>query len=419
MQSTKRVVIVGGGFGGLYTAKGLANRGVHVTLIDKKNHHTFQPLLYQVASGVLSPGQIASPLRHVLRKAKNISVVLAEVTGFDLVNKRVQLLEGGDLPYDSLIVAAGARHSYFGHDEWESDAPGLKTLEDAVEMRRRILLAFEQAEREQLAKGSHEPLTFAIVGGGPTGVELAGAIADIARRVVADEFRAIDTRKARVMLFQGAPNVLAEYPPDVCAQAKRQLEELGVEVFTSSRVTDITCDKICVEGEWIDAHIAFWATGVAASPLGKALGVELDRAGRVIVQTDLSVPGNPDVFVLGDMASLTDAKGRVVPGLAASAMQMGKHTAKNILRDIQGQPRLPFAYLDKGSMATIGRNRAVAKIGKWHPTGFIAWALWGIVHVILLTGFRSKLTVMREWAWAYFTVSRSAGLITGNSNIEP
>ena len=411
-QPVKKVVIVGGGFAGLYAAKALANQPVEVTLVDRKNHHTFQPLLYQVATAVLSPGEIASPLRRILHRARNTEVLLGEVVGFDTAARRVLLKDGAELAYDYLIVAAGARHSYFGHEDWAADAPGLKTVEDALEIRRRVLLAFEHAEREAYLTGKHQPLSFAVIGGGPTGVELAGAIADIARRAMAKDFKAIDTTKARVTVYEGAPHILGVYPEELSIKAQRQLEELGVEVRTNSLVSAVEPGRIKVGEEWIPASVILWATGVAASPLGKALGVPTDRAGRVLVEPDLSLPGHPNVFVLGDMASLKDADGVVVPGLGAAATQEGKDTAANIARDLRGEKRVPFRYKDKGSMATIGRNRAVAQIGKLQFTGLIAWLLWAFVHVFLLIGFKNRLMTMREWMWAYFTRERSARLIT-------
>lgn len=411
-QQPVRVVIVGGGFGGLYAAKALAGKPVEVTLVDRKNHHTFQPLLYQVATGVLSPGEIASPLRRILHRGRNTEVLLGEVEGFDMEGRRVKLRGGAELPYDYLIVAAGARHSYFGHEEWAADAPGLKTVEDALEIRRRVLLAFEHAEREAILTGKHQPLVFAVIGGGPTGVELAGAIADIARRAMAQDFKAIDTASARVILFEGAPHILGVYPEALSLKGERQLRELGVEVRTNSLVSAVEDGRIKVGEEWIAASVTLWATGVAASPLGKLLGAPVDRAGRVLVAPDLSLPGHPNVFALGDMAFLKDADGQIVPGLGAAATQQGKDTAANILRDLRGEARVPFRYRDKGSMATIGRNRAVALIGKLQFSGLVAWSLWAFVHVFLLIGFRNRLMTMVEWIWAYFTRERSARLIT-------
>jgi NADH dehydrogenase len=423
MSEVKRpkVVIVGGGFGGLSAAKKLAGKPVDVTLVDRKNHHTFQPLLYQVATSVLSPGQIASPLRHILRRASNVEVIMAEVTGFEADARRVLLNDGSELQYDYLIVAAGARHSYFGHDEWENDAPGLKTIEDAVGIRRRVLLGFERAEREAYLTGQHEPLNFAVIGGGPTGVELAGAIAGIARHVLARDFKTIDTTKARVMLFEGLPRVLSVYPEDISHKAEKELKELGVEVHTNSMVTAVESNRIKVGDEWIPTSVTLWATGVAASPLGKQLaaqskGVEVDRAGRIPIAPDLSLPGRPEIFVIGDLSSLKDANGKLVPGLGSAALQEGKAAVSNILRDLRGEARLPFKYWDKGTMATIGRNRAVAQIGRWHVSGYFAWLMWLFVHIMLLVGFGNRLMVLREWAWAYFTSERSARLITGDTD---
>ena len=418
-----RVVIVGGGFGGLYAAKALAGAAVDVTLVDRKNHHTFQPLLYQVASAVLSPGQIASPLRRILHRARNVEVIMCEVTGFDATARRVLLKDGSELRYDYLIVAAGARHSYLGHEEWERSAPGLKTLEDAVEVRRRVLLAFELAEREAYLTGSHGPLNFAIIGGGPTGVEMAGSIAGIARDILARDFKAIDTTKARVLLFDSSPRVLRAYPEVLSRKAEEQLRELGVEVHTNSRVTAVEGGRIRVGEDWIETSVTLWATGVAASPLGKALaaqaeGVQLDRAGRVPVAPDLSLPGRREIFVIGDLAALKDTSGKTVPGLAAAAMQEGRAAAANILRDLRGEGRVPFRYRDKGNMATIGRNRAVAQLGGWHVSGYLAWLMWFLVHVLLLIGFRNRLTIMREWVWAYFTRNLSARLITGDTDAQ-
>jgi NADH dehydrogenase len=407
-----RVVIVGGGFGGLYAAKALSNKAVEVTLIDRKNHHTFQPLLYQVALAVLSPGEIASPLRHILRKAQNVKILLGEVTGFDTAARRVKLRGDAGLDYDYLIVAAGARHSYFGHDEWEADAPGLKTIENAVEIRRRLLLAFEKAEREALLTGRQEPVTFAVIGAGPTGVELAGAIADLARLALAKDFKAIDTTKARVRLYEGASRVLGTFSEASSERAKRQLQELGVEVCTDSMVTAVEPGRIKVGDHWIATDVTLWATGVAASPLGKELGVKTDRAGRVLIEPDLSVPGHRQLFVIGDMSALTGEDGKPVPGLAAAATQQGKAAADNILRDLGGEARPAFKYHDRGSMATIGYHRAVAEFGNKKLSGFIAWLMWSVVHVFLLIGFRSRVAVMTQWVWAYLTRRGSSPLIT-------
>ena len=410
-----RVVIIGGGFGGLQAAKALGNRPVEVLLIDRKNHHTFQPLLYQVATAVLSPGEIASPIRRILHNAKNIEVILGEVAGFDNDAKLVKLEDGTSIPFDYLIVAGGARHAYFGHDDWEAAAPGLKTIEDAVEMRRRILLAFELAEREAYLTGKRRELNFVVVGGGPTGVELAGAVADIARQALAIDFKAIDTRKARVMLFEGSDRVLGTFARDLSESAKEQLEDLGVEVHLNSFVTDIEPGRVKVGENWINCDVVLWATGVAASPLGKALGGDVDKAGRVFVQPDLTIPGYSNIFVIGDMASLKQENGEPVPGVSPAAMQMGTNASKNILRDIKGVPRENFRYTDKGTMATIGRSKAIADIRGWKFKGFIAWLMWLFLHVFFLIGFRNRLVVMIEWFWAYITRERSARLITGDA----
>jgi NADH dehydrogenase len=406
------VIIVGGGFGGLYAARRLANESVQVTLIDRKNHHTFQPLLYQVALSVLSPGEVASPLRHILRKARNIRVLLAEVSTFDTAARRVRLRDGTEISYDYLIIAAGARHAYFGHDQWEAEAPGLKTLEDAVEIRRRLLLAFENAERKAQLSGRSKFVSVAVIGGGPTGVELAGAIADLARLTLAKDFKAIDTRKTRVVLYEAAPRILGTFSEQSSQSATRQLEELGVEVRTGSMVTAVEAGRIKVGDEWIPTDVSLWATGVAASALGKKLGAPTDRAGRVLIEPDLSVPGHREVFVIGDMSALKDTGGKPVPGLAAAATQQGEAAAENVLRDLRGDARVPFNYRDRGSMATIGYHRAVAEFGNRKLSGLIAWLLWSIVHVFLLIGFRSRVAVMSQWIWAYFTRRGSSPLIT-------
>ena len=416
MENDPRVVIIGGGFGGLWAASALANKPVSVTLIDRKNHHVFQPLLYQVATSVLSPGEIAQPLRRILHDAKNVEVLLGEVRDFDNDNKTVKLEDGSTVSYDYLIVAAGARHSYFGHDDWETSAPGLKTLEDAVEMRRRILLAFELAEREAYLKGEHRQLNFVVVGGGPTGVELAGAIADIARQALAKDFKKIDTRKTKVILFEGSDRVLGTFSPDLTESAKKQLESLGVEVRLNSFVTDIAPGKVKVGDDWIECDVVLWATGVAASPLGKKLGVETDKAGRVFVEPDLSLKDHKNIFVIGDMASLKQDDGSPVPGVSPAAMQMGTATAKNILAEIKGGERTKFTYVDKGTMATIGRSKAIAHVFGLKLKGFIAWMFWLFLHVFFLIGFRNRFAVMFEWFWAYLTRERSARLITGDAH---
>jgi len=406
-----RVVVIGAGFAGLNAAKALAHVPVDVTVVDRKNHHTFQPLLYQVALAVLSPAEIASPVRTVLRRAANTEVLLGEVTGFDLEKKLVRL-DGLDLPYDYLIVAAGATHAYFGHPEWEAFAPGLKTLEDATEIRRRILMAFETAERELIAHRTPPPLNFVVIGAGPTGVELAGAISDIAGRHLMKEFRAIDPRQSRIILLEGGPRVLPVYPEDLSASAERQLKEMGVEVRTNAMVTNIEPGLVSVGNEKIPASVILWGAGVAASPLGRMLGVPADKAGRVIVQPDLTLPGHPEVFVAGDLASAKRSNGQPVPGVAPAAIQMGKFAARQIKRAIEARPRETFEYLDKGSLATIGRSRAVADLGKLHISGYFAWLAWLFIHLLFLIGFRNRLFVMIEWAWAYLTYNHSARLIT-------
>lgn len=411
-----KVVIIGGGFGGLWAAKALANKPVDVTLIDRKNHHVFQPLLYQVATAVLSPGEIAQPIRRILHKYKNIEVILGEVVGFDKEDCEVTL--GGDLrvSYDYLIIAAGARHAYFGHDDWETQAPGLKTIEDALEIRRRVLLAFELAERDAYLTGVQKQLNFVVVGGGPTGVEMAGAIAGIARQALAADFSAIDTRKASVMLFEGSDRVLGTFARDLSESAKTQLESTGVEVHLNSFVTDIDSGRVKVGEDWIECDVVVWATGVAASPLGKALGIETDKAGRVFVEPDLSVPGYKNIFVIGDMASLKQENGEPVPGVSPAAMQMGRLAVNNILRDLKSESRQNFRYIDKGTMATIGRSRAIADVQGWHFTGFIAWLMWLFLHVVFLIGFRNRIYVLMEWFWAYLSRERSARLITGDAD---
>lgn len=416
MKKRLKVVIIGGGFGGLWAAKALADKPVEVMLIDRKNHHVFQPLLYQVATAVLSPGEIAHPTRRILHSAKNIEVILGEVVDFDREAKTVRLEDGTDVGFDKLIVAAGARHAYFGNDGWETWAPGLKTIEDAVEIRRRIFLAFELAERKAALTGSFPPLNFIIVGGGPTGVELAGAIADIARQALKKDFKAIDTSKARVILLEGSDRVLGTFASDLSESARQQLESLGVEVQLNSFVTHIEPGRVKAGDNWIECDVVLWATGVAASPLGKQLGVETDKAGRVVVNPDLSIPGYKDIFVIGDMASIKQADGTPVPGVSPAAMQMGTATAKNILADIKDDPRKDFVYVDKGSMATIGRSKAIAQVFGLKLKGFIAWLFWLFLHVVFLIGFRNKLYVLSGWFWAYLTRDRSARLITGDAN---
>ena len=415
MTEKPKVVIIGGGFGGLQAAKSLGNQAVQVTLVDRKNHHTFQPLLYQVATAVLSPGEIASPIRRILHKYKNVEVVLGEAIGFDLEKRIVKLNDDSEIPFDYLIIAAGARHSYFGHDEWEDAAPGLKTIEDALEIRRRVLLAFELAEREAILTGKHEPLDFIVVGGGATGVELAGAIAGIARQALANDFKAIDTKKARVVLYEGGDRILNAFSPELSEHAKKDLEDLGVEVHLNTFVTDLKEGNVKVGDKWIDCDVAIWATGVAASHLGKDLGAETDKAGRVFVNNDLSVKNRKNIFVIGDMVSLKQENGTPVPGVAPAAIQMAETAAGNILSDLNNKPRKDFKYWDKGSMATIGKSRAIVEAGRFKMTGFLAWLAWLFVHVISLIGFKNRLYVLSEWFWAYLTRERSARLITGDA----
>ena len=413
-QNLPRIVIIGGGFGGLKAARHLAYLPVRITLIDRSNHHTFQPLLYQVATAGLSAPEIAAPIREILARYDNIEVLLGEVTGFDL-ERRVVKLHDFELPYDYVVVAAGASHAYFGHDDWEVYAPGLKTIEDALEIRRRVLLAFEIAEREAAATGQHKPLSFVVVGAGPTGVELAGTLAEITRRSLSGDFRNIDPAKARIILLEGGSSVLPSYPPDLRESARHQLERLGVEVRLNSLVTHVGDGEVHVGSEALAATVTIWAAGVLASPLGEALGGAVDRNGRVLIESDLSLPGHREVFVIGDLSSLKQSEGAQLPGLAPVAMQQGTWVAHQIAADLAGQPREPFKYLDKGSLATIGRAAAVADFGKLHFSGFFAWMTWLFVHILFLVGFRNRLLVMIQWAWSYFTFDRGARLIVGNS----
>ena len=417
VRKRTRIVIIGGGFGGLKAAEALARLPVQITLVDRRNHHTFQPLLYQVATAGLSPADIAAPIREILARHENVEVLLGEVLGFDLEH-RILKLNGFELGYEYLVVAAGASHAYFGHDEWEPLAPGLKTVEDALEIRRRVLLAFELAERHAAITGQHPPLSFVVVGGGPTGVELAGTLAEIARKSLAEDFRHIDPQKTRVVLLEAGPALLSAYPEDLRQSAKRQLEHLGVEVRLNSAVTDVRSAEIHVGNDVLHASVVLWAAGVAASPLGRALGGPLDRAGRVLVEAELSLPGHPEVFVIGDLASLKQADGTQLPGVAPVAMQQGRWVAREIAADLAGNPRLPFRYVDKGSLATIGRAAAVAQFGKFHISGFLAWLSWLFIHIFFLVGFRNRIIVMIQWAWSYFTYDRSARLITGEAKTD-
>lgn len=415
-KGTPRIVIVGAGFGGLRAAKGLLHERVQITIVDRKNHHTFQPLLYQVATAGLSPGEIAAPVRSIFRGDRNVVSLLEEVRDFDLARHLVRTSEQ-DIPYDYLIVAAGATHAYFGNDEWEPLAPGLKTIEDALEIRRRVLLAFELAERQSVAGEATEPLNFVVVGGGPTGVELAGTLAEITKHVLAHEFRSIDPSRARILLLEGGPRVLPAYAEDLSRSAEEQLRHLGVDVRTNTMVTQVEPGAVRFGDARIVAPVILWAAGVAASPLGKKLGVAFDRAGRVQVQPDLSIAGHPEVFVIGDLASLKDENGKPLPGVAPVAMQEGMFVAKMIRRDLAGKPRERFQYWDKGSLATIGRAAAVAQFGKLHISGFVAWLAWLFIHIFFLIGFRNRLLVFIQWAWSYVTYERGARLITGSSEL--
>jgi NADH dehydrogenase len=405
-MSPPRVTIVGCGFAGLWAAQALRRAPVDVTVIDRTNHHLFTPLLYQVATAGLSAPSVAGPIRHILADQRNTTVLLGEVRAVDLAKRAVRLENGDELGYDYLIVAPGTTHSYYGHDEWAPFAPGLKTLEDAIEIRRRVLLAFERAEREFDPVRRAAWLTFVVVGGGATGVELAGTFAEIARHTLRGEFRRIDPHNARVMLVEGANRVLPPYPPDLSAKAQLQLERLGVTVWPGRMVTGIDADGVSLGAERIACKTVIWAAGVAASPLGAALGAPLDRAGRVTVEPDLSAPGHPEIFVAGDLASVEG-----VPGIAPAAKQMGRHAGKNVLRLIAGRPSVKFKYRDYGQLATIGRNAAVAVIGRVKLSGFPAWMVWLVAHIYFLINFRNRLVVMLDWGWAYFTYQRYARII--------
>lgn len=416
-----RVVIVGAGFGGINAAAGLAKLPVDVTVVDRKNHHTFQPLLYQVALAVLSPGDIAQPIRSILRENTNTEVIMDEVTGFDTVEQHVTLKSGAVLIYDYLILATGSTHSYFGKDEWAKLAPGLKTIEDATEIRRRVLLAFELAERQKLESGSHPPLNFVIVGGGPTGVELAGSISDIAKLYMTKDFRHIDPGTAQVLILEGSPHILGAYPEDLQKKAVEQLNALGVRVRTGAHVSDIQLGYVMVGDERIESVCTLWAAGVQASPLGKMLGVETDRRGSVMVDDHLHPVGHPEIFVLGDLAHF-EQDGKQVPGVAQPAMQMGAYAAKRIglILEGKGDKQKPFRYFDKGDMATIGRKAAVARI-VWpfhaHWSGFMAWLTWLVVHIFFLIGFRNRLSVFRQWAYTYLRFQDGVRLIVGSQEL--
>ena len=421
--SPPRVVIVGGGFGGLHAAKALGKLPVNVTVIDRKNHHTFQPLLYQVALAVLSPADIAQPIRTMLRHQRNTDVLMDEVVGIDTAARQVSVASGARLPFDYLVVATGSTHSYFGHEEWAPMAPGLKSVEDATEIRRRVLLAFELAERQMLEHGWHPPLNFVVIGGGPTGVELAGAISDISQQYMTHDFRHIDPRKSRVLLLDGGPRVLAAYPEDLSAKAEKILAGLEVEVHTECHVTGVGPGWVDTGGPKgigrVDAAVTVWAAGVQASPLGKLLGAPMDKRGCVLVDDQLNPQGSTNVFVIGDLAHFEQG-GHQVPGVAQPAMQMGDHIGRIIGADLEGRTRPSFRYFDKGDMATIGRMAAIAKVEwpfKAHLSGFAAWITWATVHIFFLIGFRNRLRVAASWFWTYLTFNRGARLITGDQRL--
>jgi NADH dehydrogenase len=412
-------VIVGGGFAGIHAAKGLASMPVQITVVDRRNHHTFQPLLYQVALAVLSPADIAQPIRTILRRQQNAQVLMDEVIAIDVQARQIELGSGAQLSYDYLVLAAGATHSYFGRNDWARFAPGLKTIEDATEIRRRVLLAFELAERQMAEHGWHPPLNFVVIGGGPTGVELAGAIADIAKLYMRHDFRHIDPAKARVLLLEGSSRILGAYPEDLSAKAEAVLGRLGVEVHTLTHVTGIGPGWVETAGGRINAVVTLWSAGVEASPLGKLLGTPLDHRGCILVDDRLNPPGMPNIFVLGDLAHL-EQDGRQIPGVAQPAMQMGDHLSRILAADLAGHERPAFRYFDKGDMATIGRMSAVAKVEwpfKAHWSGFPAWVTWLTVHIFFLIGFRNRLSVFAAWIWTYFTFTRGVRLITGDQHL--
>ncbi len=412
LESHPRVVIVGGGFGGLSAAKALAKQPFDVTLIDRNNHHLFQPLLYQVATAGLSPADIASPIRGIIGSQLNTTVMLAEVSGVDTARKEV-IADGRRIAYDYLVLATGARHAYFGHDDWAAFAPGLKTIDDATFLRRRILLAFERAENETDVEERRRLMTFVVIGGGPTGVEMAGAIAELARRALAADFRSIDPRDARIVLVEAASRVLTPFTEKLSETARRSLEQLGVEVRLGAAVTDCSCDGVRLGGDFVPARTIVWAAGVMASPAGRWLGAETDRVGRVKVRADLSVPGQPDVFVIGDTAAVAAPNGSMLAGVAPVAKQQGQYIARALVARSKGQTFGPFRYRDYGLLATIGRSRAVAQLGGLHISGFLAWVLWSVAHVYFLIGFRNRFIVALNWAWSYITFQRGSRLITG------
>jgi NADH:ubiquinone reductase (H+-translocating) len=413
------VLILGGGFAGLYAARSLKRVPVRVTLVDRRNHHLFQPMLYQVATAALNPSDIAAPIRSVLRDQANTEVLLAEVKSIDPKSRRVVFADGVESTYDYLVVATGARHSYFGHDEWEMLAPGLKSVEDALQIRQRVLLAFERAEREPDPVRRHAYLTFVVVGGGPTGVETAGALAELRRYALRRDFRHIDSREATVLLLEGGPRLLPSYPPSLGDKAKHELRRLGVEVRTETLVTDIRPGSVIAAGWTIPAQTVIWAAGNVASPVLRCLGTPLDHAGRAIVEPDCTIPGHPEVFVLGDAALFNHQDGGPLPGVSPVAIQMGEYTARTIAGDLAGRPRRAFHYWDKGQLAVIGRGRAVADIWKLHFAGFVAWLIWTFVHIFFLIGFRNRVLVMIQWAWSYVTYGRGARLITSDGKPSP
>ena len=417
LKHKPQVIIIGAGFGGLEAAKKLACEDVALTVIDRTNYHLFQPLLYQVATAALSPADIAAPIRGILSKCRNVEVILGEVESVDVEARKV-ITKDRVFDYDYLIIATGARHSYFGHDEWEKLAPGLKSLEDAVELRRRILLAFEFAEKTTDDAARQAAMTFVVIGGGPTGVEMAGAIAEISQYTLAKDFRHIDPSEARVILIEGAPRLLAAYPLDLSESARKQLAELGVEVRTDARVTNIIESGVQADGEFIPCRVKIWAAGNTASFVGKTLIAPVDRVGRVVVNDDLTIPGHPEVQVIGDLANFSHQTGEPLPGVSPVAMQQGRQAARNVLRMIRGEKPQPFRYFDKGSMATIGRNKAVADLKFFHLSGFPAWLAWLFVHIIFLVGFRNRLLVLIQWAWAYLSFDKGARLITRNFQSE-
>lgn len=418
--ATPRVVIIGGGFAGLNAAKGLADAPVKVTVIDRRNHHVFAPLLYQVATAQLSPANIARPIRGILRGQKNARVILGEVEEIDIEGKRLVISDGLTLDYDYLIVAVGATHSYFGHDEWASLAPGLKTIEDALEIRRRILIAFERAEREVDPAKRAALLTFVVIGGGPTGVEMAGAIGEIAHHSLVRDFRTIDPHQARILLLEGLPRILPMFAEKLSARAEKDLNRFGVVTRTNSLVTAIDDHGVNIGDERIEAATVIWAAGVQVSPLTRALAeiAELDRAGRVPVERELHVAGHPELFVIGDASSLRNPDGKPLPGVAPVALQEGQWAAANIARAVRGEPYEPFDYKDRGSMATIGRNQAVAEIKGFKFAGFPAWLAWVVVHVLFMVGLRNRLLVIAQWAFSYLTYNRGARLITGELTVK-